>query len=108
MVLKNTYTVPAVALFNLASKRQGTHGNASATITTCGVGCALKWNLESSSGNPSVGGMGTAVNIAASTLSQQVTQFLSLSRDYVEVGALFPSTSAATWTAFWRTPLAAM
>jgi hypothetical protein len=97
MVLENTFSTPAVALFNLAWRRQSAGGGqASATsITVCAVGsCSLRWNLESSSGNPSAGGIGTAVNIAANTVSQTVSQTISVSREYVEVGALFPSTSA--------------
>ena len=105
MVLKNGYDVPAVALFNLGWKRQGTGGNAKTTITVCPVGCDLRWNLESSSGNPSVGGMGTLVDIAPLTLSKVVTQNISFSRDFVEVGALFPgfgTTYPQVVGGFWR------
>jgi hypothetical protein len=96
MVLKNTYTVPATALFNLAWQRQSSGGNADATFCANGAsGCGLQWNEESSNGNPSIGGMGVTVEIPASTLSKVVVQNLSFSRDYVEVGGLFPSTSSS-------------
>jgi hypothetical protein len=95
MVLKNTYTVPALALFDLSWRRQGQGGNSASTLTTC-LTCTLLWNIESSNGKPSVGGMGTAVPIDANVLSQLVTQTLSLSRDFVEVGGLFPSVNSSS------------
>lgn len=97
MVLQNTYTVPAIALFSLAWRRQSNGGNANATITPCST-CSVRWNYSSSSGNPSNGGMGISLPIAASVFSETVTQTLSKDRDYVEVGALFPSTNSTTPT----------
>jgi hypothetical protein len=95
MVLKNTFAQPAIALFNLAWRRQGNGGNSASTLTSCTTSssCQLLWNVESSNGKPSVGGLGTSVPIAGNTLSQTVTQTLDQSRDYSEVGALFPGLS---------------
>ena len=106
MVLKNTFSVPAMALFNLAWQRQSSGGNADATFCANGAtGCGLRWNEESSSGNPSIGGMGVTVDIPPNTLSKVVVQNISQSRDYVEVGGLFPSTSSTSTPtvvgAFW-------
>jgi hypothetical protein len=92
---EDEYTVPATALFELAWRRQGSGGNSDGTSIPSPNG-TLTWNLESSSGNPSVGSIGLALNIAASTFSQVVTQVLDLSRDYAEVGVLYPSTSTAS------------
>jgi hypothetical protein len=97
MVLKNTYSVPAIALFNLSWRRQGQGGNADSTLSGCTTSssCQLLWNLESSSGKPSVGGMGTSVPIDHDVFSQPVIQTLDLARDYVEVGGLFPSVDSS-------------
>jgi hypothetical protein len=102
MVLKNTFSTDAIALFNLAWRRQGSGGNASSTLTTC-ASCTLMWNLNSSSGMHSAGGMGTAVPITANTFSQIVTQTLDYSRDFTEVGGLFPGLSSAPTkqAAYW-------
>lgn len=103
MVLKNIHDVPATSLFNLAWKRQDPGGNADATFCANGASdCGLQWNLESSNGNTSVGGMGVTVGIAANTLSKVVVQTLSMSRDYVEVGGLFPSLTASPPTVVGR------
>lgn len=92
MRLNNPYSVPAAAVFNLAWRRlgstgaspPGTQADASAcTLPTCG----LQWNLESSSGLPSVGGLGTSLSVAA-TSSVPVTQTLSAERNYAEVGLI--------------------
>jgi hypothetical protein len=94
MVLRNIHDVPAMALFNMAWQRQssGGGGNADATICANGAtGCGMQWNVESSSGNPSIGGMGVSVDIPPLTVSKVVVQNISASRDYVEVGGLFPS-----------------
>lgn len=96
MVLRNTNDVPATSLFNMVWKRQDPGGNTNAEADFCGdnkVGCALQWNLNSSSGNTAVGGIGVTVDIAANTVSRRVNQTISQSRDYVEVGGLFPSVS---------------
>jgi hypothetical protein len=106
MVLRNIHNVPATSLFNLAWKRQDPGGNADTTFCANDpTGCGLQWNLESSNGNTSVGGMGVTVDIAPNTVSRRVVQTISQSRDYVEVGGLFPSVSATTTPtvtgAFW-------
>jgi hypothetical protein len=96
MVLRNIHDVPATSLFNMAWKRQDAGGNADATFCANGASdCGLQWNLESSNGNTSVGGMGVTVDIPANTISKVVVQTLSQSRDYVEVGGLFPSRTPA-------------
>lgn len=90
-----TNTVPAMALFNLAFQRQGTGGNAEASICTNGAtGCSNRWNLVSGNGNNAVGGMGVSVDIAPLATSKIISQYISQPRSYAEVGALFPSTSA--------------
>lgn len=106
MVLRNIHDVPATSLFNMAWKRQDPGGNADATFCSNGAtGCALQWNLESSNGNTSVGGTGVTVDIPANTVSKVVVQTLSQSRDYVEVGGLFPSLSTSAYPtivgSFW-------
>lgn len=101
MVLKNTFDVPAVSLFNLAWKRQEGGGNADANFCANGASdCGLVWNDESSSGAPSGGGMGVTVKIPANTVSKVIVQTLTIGtayadRDYVEVGGLFPSLTNA-------------
>ncbi|MBI2752899.1 MAG: hypothetical protein HYX46_05225 [Betaproteobacteria bacterium] len=100
MTLKNAYSVPATAVFNLAWRRQGgttgeivTGGNASATKCTS---CGLQWNVLSSSGGPSAGSLGSSVyNVPAGTISLPVAQTISDARNYAEVGAMFPGISAA-------------
>lgn len=104
MVLKNIYNQDAIALFDLSWRRQGSGGNASSTLTTnCSATCTLMWNLNSSSGMHSAGGMGTAVLIPALTPSKVVTQTLDHSRDYTEVGGLFPGlgTAPSKISAYW-------
>lgn len=96
MILRNIHDVPATSLFNMAWKRQDPGGNADATYCSDGAsGCGLQWNLESSNGGNSVGSMGVTVDIPANTPSKKVIQTLSQSRDYVEVGGLFPSLTSA-------------
>ena len=107
MVLRNPGAQNSMALFAMAWKRQSQGGQASSTsVNSCsaGAGCILQWSLESSNGNPSVGAIGTAVPIAAGTLSDVVTQVISQDRDYVEVGALFPGVSGYPTVigSFWR------
>lgn len=91
MVLRNIHPYPAVALFQMGWRRQSAGGNADATICPA---CGMQSNVESSSGSPSVGAMGVAVAIGASVTSQIVTQTIDQSRNYVEVGGLFPGTTA--------------
>jgi hypothetical protein len=105
MVLKNTSDFPAIALFQLAWQRQASGGNADASICANGAsGCGNRWNVESSSGNTSVGGMGVSVTIPALTYSKVVTQTLTRSRNYTEVGGLFPGLSGAPTllNSYWK------
>ncbi len=92
MTLKNPYNVPAAAVFNLAWRRQGSTGNnppgGQAVASTCILpSCGMRWTLESSSGNPSVGSLGTSVSVAANS-SVQVSQSLDSPRNYTEVGLI--------------------
>jgi hypothetical protein len=93
MTLQNTYANPSIALFNLATRRQGSDTDSICT-SVGGVVCTMKWNIQSQNGggNPSVGGMGVAVSIPALS-SARITQTLDSPRSYAEVGALFPGTS---------------
>ncbi len=96
MALKNTYDVPATAVFNLAWRRQTGGGGGNASAQMCGLAsCGLQWNVESSSGSNSTGSLGVSVGIPAlSTFT--VTQTIDApGRSYAEVGALFPGVSAA-------------
>lgn len=106
LTLTNTTDYAATGVFSLAWRRQmnsgeyppgcpsGGGGNANAT--TCpgnpGPECVMKWNVESSSGNPSGGSMGASIGIQPHD-SFQVTQTLSTNRNFVEVGGLFPGFS---------------
>lgn len=108
LALTNTFDTQTIALFNLGWRRQGAGGNASGTQDTPPVtvpASTVLWNVESSSGAPSVGGIGTAVPIANGTASPVETQYLQLSRDYTEVGGLFPSNSPTVYPkvigSFW-------
>ena len=92
MTLKNPYGVPAVAVFNLAWRRHGSTGHAppgnQSDASACTLpSCGLQWNLESSSGIPSVGSLGTSVGVAAQS-SVPVSQTLSSERNYTEVGLM--------------------
>jgi hypothetical protein len=92
MTLNNPYGVPAAAVFNLAWRRQGSTGasppggqsDASACILPS---CGMQWNLESSSGLPSVGTLGTSLGVAGGT-GVPVNQTLSSARNYAEVGLI--------------------
>ncbi len=96
MTLKNTFGVPATAMFNLAWRRVGgtagqtvEGGNAIAFECTLS-NCDNQWHVESGNGNPSVGSMGVSVfNITAGS-STTVSQTLDKNRNYAEVGAWFP------------------
>lgn len=88
LTLKNTQSVPAVALFNLAYRRLQPGGGGQATATACGD-CGVQYALESSSGNPSVGSLGSALPVAANS-RVTVTQTISTARDYAEVGMIMP------------------
>lgn len=103
MKLKNNASTPGVALFNMAWRRQGSTGHTTsggqADASACTLpACGLQWNIESSSGLPSVGSMGTAVNVAANG-AVDVVQTLSsgnkiADRNYAEVGIVMPGLSA--------------
>ena len=94
MRLQNIDSMPGIAVFNLAWRRLGSTGHSTAggqaeasacTLPTCG----LKWNIESSSGTPSVGTLGTAVGIGGMA-GVDVVQTLSTDRNYSEVGMVMP------------------
>lgn len=98
MTLKNTYSVPAAAVFNLAWRRQGSTGNTppggQAAASACTApSCGMQWNLESSSGNPSVGSLGTSLGVAANA-SVPVAQSLDSPRNFTEVGLILGGLSA--------------
>ena len=88
MLLVNTSTRPALALFNLAWRRKSSGGGSDASICT---GCGNRWNVEAKEGISSVGGMGVATSIVPSGSSTFVVQTLSAVRPFAEVGALFPA-----------------
>lgn len=92
MTLRNPYSVPAVAVFNLAWRRLGSTGavspsgsqaDGSCTTATCNV----TWNQESSSGLPSVGTLGVTDRVGASG-SVPVTTALTTERNYAQVGLM--------------------
>lgn len=92
MALNNTDSKPAVAVFNLAWRRQGSTGaspsGGQAVASACILPeCGMQWNLESSSGLPSVGSLGTSLGVAANA-SVPVHQTLNSARNYVEVGLI--------------------
>jgi hypothetical protein len=85
-----TTAAPTAAVFNLAYRRQMPGlGGGQATVTVCS-GCTVDWDLESSSGNPSVGSEGVYDSIATAG-TYTVDQTLSTGRNYAEVGAVFTS-----------------
>jgi hypothetical protein len=97
MVLKNTYDRPALALFNLAWRRQGSGGNATASYCTNGAtDCGNRYHVVAQAGQNDVGALGVSVGILANTDSKPVSQTLSANRAYAEVGALFPALDGAT------------
>ncbi len=92
MTLNNPYSVPAAAVFNLAWRRQGSTGaspaGGQAVASACILPeCGMQWNLESSSGLPSVGSLGTSLGVAGSA-SVPVHQTLDTARNYAEVGLI--------------------
>jgi hypothetical protein len=99
MVLRNDYDRPALALFNLAWRRQEGGGGGNSTATYCANGasdCGNMYHVVAQAGNKDVGALGVSVGIAASTVSKVVEQYLSAVRAYAEVGALFPAQDGAT------------
>lgn len=89
-----TTDAPTAAVFNLAYRRQMSNlGGGQATVTTC-AGCNVRWDLESSSGSPSVGGQAIYDSLATAG-TYTVTQTLSDARNYAEVGLLFKQKSGA-------------
>ncbi|WP_310628631.1 hypothetical protein [Limnohabitans sp.] len=94
MRLQNSANVPGVAVFNLAWRRHGSTGYSTSggqvDANACTLpSCGLQWNIESSSGTPSVGTLGTAAGIGASS-GVDVVQTLSLDSNYAEVGMIMP------------------
>ncbi len=94
MRLENNANVPGVAVFNLAWRRHGSTGHTTlggqADAAACSLpSCGMQWNIESSSGIPSIGTLGTAVGIGATT-GVDVVQTLSDDRNYAEVGMVMP------------------
>ena len=94
MRLENNTNVPAVAVFNLAWRRHGSTGHlppgAQADATACTLpSCGFLWSIESSSGLPSIGTLGTAVGVAAHE-GVNVVQTISVDRNYAEVGMIMP------------------
>lgn len=92
LTLENRYDTPAAAVFNLAWRRLGSTGHSppggQSVASTCTLpSCGMQWNLESSSGLPSVGSLGTSVGIGAGE-SATVEQTLSVERNYAEVGLM--------------------
>lgn len=100
MRLFNDSGVRGMAVFNLAWRRHGSTGHEKDTpggqsdAASC-AGCSQLWSLESSSGTPSVGSLGTALPIAANT-TVNVSQSLSFARNYAEVGMVMPGMGGAT------------
>ena len=83
-----TNVAPSAAVFNLAYRRQMSNlAGGQATVTTC-AGCNVQWDLESSSGSPSVGGQAVYDSLETAG-TYTVTQTLSNARNYAEVGLLF-------------------
>lgn len=91
MTLRNPYSVPAAAVFNLAWRRQGSLGQSppggQATATCTSPSCYEIWNKASSSGNPSVGTLGVRDQVAASGNAPVYTQLSSI-RNYAQVGLM--------------------
>jgi hypothetical protein len=100
--LRNTRTVDAFGVFNLAWRRSGSVGydelasSGQSVATNCTLpSCAFQWRLESSSGDPSIGSLGAIARIAGRTAGQvsnsyNVTQELSLARNFGQVGLILP------------------
>jgi len=100
MSLNNPYSVAAAAVFNLAWRRLGSTGQSpsgsQADASACTLpSCGLQWNLESSSGTPSVGSLGTSLSVGPNA-SVPVTQTLSTARNYAEVGVILGGFSSST------------
>ena len=86
---------PTAAVFNLAYRRlMSGFGGGQASVTTC-TGCTVGWDIESSSGAPSVGSEGVFDSIATPG-TYLVDQTLSTARNYAEVGAVFTQATGAT------------
>lgn len=94
MRLQNNLNVPGVAVFNLAWRRHGSTGHSTdggqAAASACPLPtCYTKWSLSSSSGQPSVGSLGTAVAVNAQT-GADIIQTLNKDRNFAEVGMIMP------------------
>ena len=89
-----TTVAPSAAVFNLAYRRQMSNlGGGQATVTTC-ADCNIRWDIESSSGSPSVGGQAVFASLTGLG-TYTVTQTLSVARNYAEVGLLFAQGAGA-------------
>ncbi len=92
LTLRNPYSVPAVAIFNLAwglkrSSGHATTGNGTTAKPNC-TGCIARWNLASAGGgNNAVGSMGTSMPVAANS-TVTFAETLSDLRNYVQVGLI--------------------
>ena len=99
MTLQNRYSTPAAAVFNLAWRRQSSTGHpeapgGQAVASTCTLpSCGMRWNIESSSGLPSVGSLGTTLGVNANS-NVVVQQTLDKDRNYAEVGLILGGLSA--------------
>ena len=98
LTLENRYNTPAAAVFNLAWRRLGSTGHSppggQATASACVLpSCGMQWNFESSSGQPSVGSLGTSVSVAAGE-TVSVQQSLNKDRNYAEVGLILGGLAA--------------
>ena len=103
LTLQNRYNTSAAVVFNLAWRRQGSTGHSppggQADASTCILpSCGMQWNLESSSGLPSVGSLGTSLGVNPGA-SVSVAQTLSVDRNYAEVGLMLGGlTSLPSWS----------
>jgi len=99
MRLFNDAGVPGKAIFNLAWRKHGSTGHdkevtGGQSIANQCTDCPYQlWQLESSSGTPSVGSLGTVVSIGANQ-SVDVYQTLTKARNYAEVGMVMPGMGA--------------
>jgi hypothetical protein len=90
-----TTAAPTAVVFNLSYRRlMAGGGGGQATVTPC-AGCNTLWNIESSSGSPSIGGEAIYSQLASAG-SHTVTQTLDLARNYAEVGAVLEQNPGST------------
>jgi hypothetical protein len=96
-MVANPNSLSSLGFFNLAWRRHGSTGHNTSGGNAGGNNCSPStciplWNINSSSGNPSVGSLGAAVNVAANS-SSQITQTISDDRNFVGVGINLPGLS---------------